>query len=246
MASRNVAELTSAAKLLRPLLEQLVFVGGVVTSLLIDDPAAADARQTYDVDAMVEVGSLMEYYEFGNRLRALQFSEDSSQGAPRCRWKHGKVKLDVMPTDGSILNLPSRWFKIAMQNADTVQLETDLLIRITRAPYFIATKLDAFKDRGKNDYSSHDLEDMIAVIDGRPTLLRELRDSPEELREYISSEIGKLLLKDAFVDSLPGQLLPDPTSQARIGKLLATLDEIRRLSVRRRKLDRSLVGGWMN
>lgn len=42
------------------------------------------------------------------------------------------------------------------------------------APYFCATKLEAFGGRGKNDYlASHDLEDLITVVDGRPELLED-------------------------------------------------------------------------
>lgn len=236
MRNRNRELLITAARLLKPLLDELVFVGGCATGVLITDPAAADVRETYDVDVIVEIGSRMEYYDFAHRLRALGFSEDSSQGAPLCRWKHGNLKLDVMPTDGRILGLPSRWFKIAMENPEVINLEKDLPIPIIKAPYFVATKLDAFKDRGKNDYfESHDLEDLITVIDGRPTLLRELQESSEELQEYISSEIGKLLRKSRFMeDALPGHLLPDSTSQERIGKLRLTLMEISNLSVSRK------------
>jgi PilZ domain len=244
MPSRNLELLTTAATRLEPLLDKLVFVGGCATEVLISDPAAADVRETYDVDVIVEIGSLLEYYEFGHRLQALGFSEDSSEEAPRCRWKHGQLKLDVMPTDERVLGLQSRWFKAAMESAEAIKLRNDLRIRIVKASYFIATKLDAFKDRGKNDYrGSHDLEDLIAVIDGRPALLEELRDSPVGLREYVSSEIGKLLQKTMFRDALPGYLLPDRISQARIGRLLTTLDEMSRLAVGGRQHDRSLADG---
>jgi len=36
--------------------------------------------------------------------------------------------------------------------------------------YFLATKFAAFDGRGKGDYmASHDLEDIVAVVDGVPS-----------------------------------------------------------------------------
>ena len=44
MANPNLQLLTDAAKLLKPILKELVFVGGCATALLITDTAAADVR----------------------------------------------------------------------------------------------------------------------------------------------------------------------------------------------------------
>ena len=52
IANPNFQLLVDAAKLLRPILGELVFVGGCATGLLITDKAAADVRPTYDVDAI--------------------------------------------------------------------------------------------------------------------------------------------------------------------------------------------------
>jgi hypothetical protein len=80
---------------------------------------------------------------------------------------------------------------------------------------------------GKNDYlSSHDLEDLIAVVDGRAEMVGEIQVAPEDVRTYIGSEIKKLLAVGAFADALPGYLLPDDASQARIPTVLARLKQI--------------------
>ena len=66
MANRNLELLISVARLLCPLLDELVFVGGCTTALLISDPAAAEVRSTYDVDAIAEITSYAEYAAFSN------------------------------------------------------------------------------------------------------------------------------------------------------------------------------------
>jgi hypothetical protein len=83
--------------MLQPLLQDLVFVGGCTTALLITDEAAGETRPTYDVDAIVELGTYAEYARFSERLRALRFAEDQSEGAPICRWRCDDVILDLMP-----------------------------------------------------------------------------------------------------------------------------------------------------
>jgi len=61
------------------------------------------------------------------------------------------------------------------------------------------------------------------VIDGRPELLREVADAPDDVSTYIASEAGKLLGTRAFVDALPGFLLPDSASQDRVPLLVERL-----------------------
>lgn len=226
----NYQLLVAAARLLVPLLDELVFVGGCVTGLVITDKAAASVRPTFDVDAIAEVTSYAGYVNFSQRLRAMGFTEDTDKDAPLCRWQHGEIKLDVMPLDEKILGFSNRWYPAAMQTADWFPLESSLQVRLITAPYFVATKLEAFKGRGKEDYfSSPDLEDVISVIDGRPTLLDEVRTSPDNLKAYVAAEIGALLHEPRFIDALPGYLLPDSISQARIGILLPRLRDLSRI-----------------
>jgi predicted nucleotidyltransferase len=227
MANRNLEFLANVARLLRPMLGDLVFVGGCTTALLITDTGAAEVRPTYDVDAIAEITSYSEYEKFSERLRQLGFEPDQTEGAPICRWGHGDIRLDVMPTDEKILGFSNRWYKPAMENSQTVQLANDLAIRVVTAPLFLGTKLEAFNGRGKNDYfGSQDLEDVIAVVDGRESLLDEIQHAPKELKGYLASETQKLLGRQEFLDVLPGYLLPDVASQARLGKLLKILRSI--------------------
>ena len=126
MNELNLEQLIAAARLLRPLLGELVFVGGAVTGLLITDGAAADPRTTFDVDAIAAITSYAEYAAFGDRLRSLGFLEDTSEGAPLCRWVQQGTILDVMPLDEKILGFSNRWYRAAMKSSVTQQLLDDL------------------------------------------------------------------------------------------------------------------------
>jgi hypothetical protein len=56
MANPNLELLLGIANAMGPLCEQVVFVGGCATGLLMDDAGLMDVRPTEDVDAIVEVG----------------------------------------------------------------------------------------------------------------------------------------------------------------------------------------------
>ena len=230
MANQNLELLIVAAKLLRPVLDDLVFVGGCATGLLVTDEAAAEVRPTFDVDAIAEITSYVEYTTFGERLHKLGFTEDASEGAPICRWQNGQIKLDLMPLDERILGFSNHWYKPAMDAATELEIAPGLRVRVVTAPYFCATKLEAFRGRGKGDYlASHDLEDLITVVDGRPGLLDELRAASGDVRSDVADAIGKMLKDSQFIDALPGYLLPDEASQGRTKMLLERLKEISRL-----------------
>ena|SRR5205809_5719524 len=97
--------------------------------------------------------------------------------------------------------------------------------RVITSTYFPATKLAAFSGRGHDDYSgSHDLEDVITVMDGRPEIVNEVRNASRDVRGYIACEIRRLLEVRPIVDALTGFLLPDAASQARYPILRERLD----------------------
>lgn len=130
MMDRNRQYLIETAKLLGPLLDKLVFVGGAVTGLLVTDSAAGEPRVTVDVDAIAEILSYAEYAAFGDRLRSLGFSEDTTEGAPMCRWVQQLLILDVMPLDEDILGFSNRWYRAAMNAAVIHRISADLDIRV--------------------------------------------------------------------------------------------------------------------
>src|SRR2546430_12717957 len=70
-----------------------------------------------------------------------------------------------MPTEEGILGFSNRWYREAIGAAREIALRDDLSIRLVTAPYFIATKYEAFIGRGRGDYlASHDFEDLMAAV----------------------------------------------------------------------------------
>lgn len=223
----NIELLEFMVDRLGPLTEELVFLGGCATALLLSDPAAPPVRVTRDVDAIAEVGSLADYHRLCSRLRKRGFQEDQTEHAPICRWAGHGVHLDVMPTDPTILGFANQWYDHAVTTAKNHELATGRTIRLVTAPFFLATKLDAFDDRGEQDYvMSHDLEDIISILDGRPELIAEIQNSEAELKNYLARRFAALLDDPRFREALPGHLPSDAASQDRLPELISRIEAI--------------------
>lgn len=226
----NIRMIIHVAKHLGDLKDKVVFVGGCTTGLFITDPAMPEVRVTQDVDVIVEVASRMEYYKLENALRTKGFIQDMSENAPVCRWLVDAIKVDIMPTQEDILGFSNRWYLPAIKNADLVELEEKLTIQLVAPSYFLATKIEAFKGRGGGDYmASHDMEDIMIVLDGRPEIVSEIRNSSDDLKIFLSGTFRTLLADGEFVDAIPGHLAPDRASQARLPRLMKCLEEISKI-----------------
>jgi predicted nucleotidyltransferase len=223
----NIQILEAAAERLRTLTEEMVFVGGCATGLLLTDPATSPIRATIDVDVLVEIATLGEYHWLSEQLRQLGFVEDTSEYAPICRYKTHDVILDVMPTDPKILGFGNHWFTPAYKASEWATLPSGKQIRLLLAPYFLATKLEAFDCRGKNDYlMSRDMEDIVTVLDGRSEIVSEVQQADTKLKHHLAVRFSMLLKERDFLDALPGYLPPDTASQARSTLIIDRLKAI--------------------
>lgn len=219
----NLMQLEAVAAAMGDLLPQVTFVGGSTTVLLVDEAAHYGIRKTDDVDVIIDVTTLVEYQRFSKNLRKLGFREDTN--GPMCRWllsaDDSQVKLDVMPTDEKILGFSNRWYNQAIKEAFEFELPSGIVIRVVRPDYFLATKFEAFNGRGKGDYFSHDLEDIIFVMENRDRFILELANSSRELQVYFASQATSILC-DEFLNVLPG-LLNNPDSASMIESNLAIM-----------------------
>jgi hypothetical protein len=83
-------------------------------------------------------------------------------------------------------------------------------IRLITAPFFLGTKMEAFRGRGQMDFqASHDLEDFVAVVDARSEILKEIADCPSDLCKYLAQAASNLLGESVFLDALPGFVLDE-------------------------------------
>lgn len=216
--------LEQAAARLAPLLGEIAFVGGAAIPLWITDPAAPAPRPTKDVDVVVEVASRTAWHQFEDRLRSLGFREDVMSGVI-CRWQINEGEadgliLDAMPSDPSLLGFSNVWQAKGLEAAYGRALPSGRRIRAIPPAYLLATKLEAWSGRGNGDHlASRDLEDVIALVDGREELGAEVQAAPHELRSYLEDKLAKLLEEPRFLDAVYG-FAPGFDGPRRVGAII--------------------------
>lgn len=192
--SANRDLLVRVARKVRPLLDELVFVGGAVVELYFTDPASPRVRPTDDTDAICEVTGYTGYGRVADRLRELGFVQSASAADPPYRWRSGPDVLDLMPTDPEILGFSNRWYRTAIRTVIQLELEDGDVIPVPAPAVFVAIKLAAHEGRGTDDpLTSQDLEDVVALFANRPEITGEISDAEPSLRAWIADRLRRFL-----------------------------------------------------
>lgn len=178
---------------------EVAFVGGCTTMLLITDAYTLEfIRGTDDVDLVVKLEGTPQWYALEQRLKTLGF-RNTGEDDVTCRFRLGAMKVDFMPTVEAVLGFANPWFAGGLASAITHRLPSGTLIKVFPSPWFLAAKLCAYAGRGRGDPAmSSDIEDVMALIDGRPEMGEELLAAPPHLREFVANAMDALYRLPAF------------------------------------------------
>jgi predicted nucleotidyltransferase len=211
----NIVRIKAVANSLGELKEKVVFVGGATISLYLDRPVF-EVRPTDDIDVIVEIWNYSERAALEEKLRSIGFSNDIESGVI-CRYKIQGIIVDVMPTNDPSIGFTNIWYAEGFRQALNYTIDETTNVKILSAPYFIATKFEAYKGRGQNDgRTSQDFEDIICVLENRETIWEEMKNADENVREYLHSEFQILLNNPnvrEWIDSHVERLSPPATFQ---------------------------------
>jgi len=176
------------------LLSQVAFVGGCTTGLhLTDEFTKEKVRYTEDVDLIIHVLGYTGWHKFSKQVTARGF-KISMEDDVNCRFRLGSLCVDFMPDDENVLGYSNQWYSDALSTAQPYPMDNGIIIRLVTPSYFLATKFEAFKGRGKGDLlASRDMEDILNLVDGREELLTEAHNNPAKLKAYLAAAFSQLL-----------------------------------------------------
>ena len=127
------------------------------------------------------------------KLRKKGFTNDPDSKVI-CRYTINNVVVDVMPTDQDILGFSNKWYEQAFATAQQFSLGDGYDIAIMLPEYLLATKLEAFKGRGKGDgRMSTDFEDIVFVLNNRVAIWQEMEQAAPEVRSYLHQTFSELM-----------------------------------------------------
>jgi len=205
--SSNLELLARVARKIEPLLSEVAFVGGAVIELYITSPVSEKIRPTRDTDVVCQVAGKLDYLKLGRRLEVLGFQQSALENDPPHRWRSDGDIVDLLPTGQTILGFGNRWYEPGLAHAEQHAIADDLVIKLLPPPYLLATKLEAYWDRGEADpYGSEDFEDVVVLIGNRPELVEEVLRADPEVREWIQERIAELFPDDQMAEYLSAHL----------------------------------------
>lgn len=230
MQNTNIEQLQEIAEAMQDLNERLVYVGGVVTGLYATTPLAKEPRPTTDVDCVVNTISYGEHVAFEELLRAKQFKNDQTPGAPLCRWIYNGEKVDVMPMSENALLFGNPWYMPGYSKRKPNTLPSGKTIYILSVGYYIASKINALLLRGGNDWrGAKDFEDIVYVLNYCTDIIEEFKTEDADVQSFVSKQLAAMLKRRNLKEEIECALSYDETD--RIDTVLKTMKSIAESSV---------------
>lgn len=198
--------MAEVAKALQQLKHNMVFVGGAVVSLYADDPAADDIRPTQDIDIALNIINFSHWEKVQAQLGALGFYPDPF-GHAICSYKYKDIPVDIMAAEDGPLGPANRWYKMGFENLWMAKAK-DQEIKILSAPCYLATKFEAFNDRGSDYRTSHDIEDIIYVLDNRIGIGEEIAKEDVRITSFIKEQLQIIINNSLMQEVLMAHIHP--------------------------------------
>ncbi|MBU0506691.1 MAG: hypothetical protein ABII18_00795 [bacterium] len=217
--------LEKVAIALGDLRDRFAFVGGAVVPLYLNDVTTSTIRKTQDIDCVIEVTSEQAFRDVERELRERGFKHDMNTRVI-CRFLLDELIVDIMPMESTIFGFSNKWYKEGFRNKQKYKLPNGLDIIIFSLPVFMATKFEAFLGRKEKDYRfSHDIEDIITLLDANTNILSELNHGPENVRASLKKYFLKMKESDEFNEAISCQLGYDEIANQRSVYIIEVIDK---------------------
>lgn len=212
------------AKALGEINHRVVYVGGAVVSMYINDSAADDIRPTKDIDISLEIASLAELEKVREDLNSKGFYQ-TAQDDVICRFRYDDIKVDVMATKAIGWAPANPWFSSGFKHKKIVEID-DQQIYILSLPYFLATKFSAYHSRGEKDpRTSHDFEDITYILDNQTELVNIILQAPNDVKEFLKAEFIAILKSNILQEAINANLFYETQTQ-QFNKIIEKLKAI--------------------
>lgn len=212
---------------LKELKEKVVFVGGAIVSLYADIQWADKIRVTEDIDLTIQIKNYSDWTKIEEQLRDQKFYPDP-ESKSIVRHKYKGIPVDIIP-DGAetAVNGTNKWYAYGFRDIRTVSVKTQK-IQLFNPAVFIATKFEAFKNRGRDYRSSQDIEDIFYVLQNCNSITSEILNAHPDVRLFIKVELMVVLKQRSSEEILSANIDREILAES-LPLLKLTIDKIMRL-----------------
>lgn len=211
------------------LARKLTICGGLSPSLYSQMRPTVSLRPTVDIDVIVDVenptAGTAEHYAFIALFEGKGFR---AADPPICRYRHKdqpELLVDIATTIDTGIGPTNPWYAEGVKQRQPVD---DLDLFVIPPMCFLATKLVAWKARGKGDiYGSKDLEDIFTVLVGIPDLIEEIRIGTGAMKKFVRTELLELVSLAGEEAEMMAAANVDPANHQGLSTLIANLRALR-------------------
>lgn len=204
--------------------DRVVYVGGAIASFYANDPIADTFRPTMDIDFVLEITSASELEQLRQDLNKKGF-KNTAKNKIACRFSFEDVFVDVLATKDISWATGNQWFEKGFNFAIPLQID-QIQIRILPVVYFLASKFDAFNDRGiKQVRFSKDFEDIVFILNYCSYFKNEFLNSQNDVVSYLKKQFKIILDSDSLQEVLLGHIYYE-FQEKRFQKIINLLREL--------------------
>lgn len=128
-----------------------------------------------------------------------------------------------MPTDTKVLGFSNIRYEDGFKHS--IEKTVDgLIIKTFSLPYLLASKIEAFKGRGKGNFLLiHDIEDIVTLFDGRSLIADDLKTAKVDVFKYLRLEFSNFLSSGGFESAIEAHISDRQNTVARKNIVLERL-----------------------
>jgi predicted nucleotidyltransferase len=187
----NLQVVEKIATRLGELNNDVIYVGGAVVSLYVTDEGADLPRPTTDIDISVQISTYAQMDILREKLAAKRIYPASSETV-MYRYTYQEVLIDFIPYEETSLGPTNSWLKPGFKKAYPVTIG-DVEIKILPVSLFLATKWEAFKNRGTDPRTSTDFEDIIYIVDNNLGLIQDVTGAEKDVQMFLKEMSTEIL-----------------------------------------------------
>jgi predicted nucleotidyltransferase len=181
----NIDSVAKVAEALGDLNAEVVYIGGAVISVYATDEGAELPRVTTDVDVCVQVSTLGDMEILRARLAEKNIYPDS-KGTHLYRYTYNDILIDFIPFEATPFGPTNSYLKPGFEAAYQIPIG-NTEISVLPVAVFLATKWEAFNDRGNDPRLSHDFEDIIYILDNNTDVVDAVKASTPTVQKALKS-----------------------------------------------------------
>lgn len=181
----NLDVVARVARALGDLNGEVVYIGGAVISIYATQPGADLPRVTEDIDVCVQVSTFSQMESLRERLATKNIYPDP-QGVHMYRYTYKGVSIDFIPYEATAFGPTNSWLKLGFDLAYKTSV-AGVEIAVLPVSLFLATKWEAFNNRGTDPRYSHDFEDIIYVLDNSMEIVEDADKNAANVLESLKT-----------------------------------------------------------